>query len=107
MTIRLSSLQTKNEDLLTLFSTNDGEEHVRTCAKHFLKTWFADNHAGRQIAGLGLETLLSLDLLHNRRRDGGQRRGGTEIEMEKKRWFCFAYARTLKLIPYKIKLEER
>jgi hypothetical protein len=38
--------------------------------KHFPETWFAGTRAGRQNAGGGSETPLSLDLLHVRRRDG-------------------------------------
>jgi hypothetical protein len=38
--------------------------------KHFPEIWFAGTRAGRQNAGGGSETPLSLDLLHVRRRDG-------------------------------------
>jgi hypothetical protein len=46
-----------------------GEKSERTCAKHFPETWFVDTHVGRQNAGGSLETPLSFDLLHDRRRD--------------------------------------
>jgi hypothetical protein len=53
-----------------MISTSFIEEPEQTCAKHFLETRFAGTRAGRQNAGGGSETPLSLDLLHDRRRDG-------------------------------------
>ena len=53
-----------------MISASNGEDPERTCAKHFLETWFAGVRAVPQNVGGGSETPLSLDPLHDRRRDG-------------------------------------
>lgn len=76
--------------------TSDEEEHERTCEA---QTRFAGTRAGRWIANVGSEALLSLDPLHGKRMDGRtekQRRGEKwegedELCVQPPRWRDVSY----------------